>query len=100
MFRFFKKKEIEIKVIDKVVIDETAKLNAMLELWNTDRTIVFVFWFDESLDKAANYFNSLLSEPPPLLTVREASVPQLSGRKPVLENITHYGTKKNICTTK
>jgi len=83
MFNFFKKKAAEIKVIDKVVIDETAKLKAMLDLWNTDNNIIFIFWFDESLDKAAVYFGNQTTAPITLLTAREAATPQITGRIPV-----------------
>lgn len=83
MFNFFKKKGAETKVIDKVVIDETAKLKAMLDLWNTDNNIIFIFWFDESLDKAAVYFGNQTTAPITLLTAREAATPQITGRIPV-----------------
>lgn len=92
MFNFFKKKGTGIKVIDKVVIDETAKLKAMLDLWNTDNNIIFIFWFDESLDKAAVYFGNQATAPITLLTAREATTPQITGSIPVFGE--HYPLRK------
>ncbi len=88
MFSFFKKKKTEITVIDKVVIDEIAKLNAMITYWQSNKNIAFIFWFDESLRFAANYFADNKAEPITLLTAREAGTPQLAGQEPVFAE--HY----------
>lgn len=92
MFNFFKKKGAEIKVIDKVVIDETAKFKAMLDLWNTNNNTIFIFWFDESLDKAAVYFSNQTTAPITLLIAREAVTPQRTGRIPVFGE--HFPLRK------
>jgi phosphoribosylanthranilate isomerase len=88
MFSLFKKKEPEIKVIDKVVIDETAKLKTMLAQWESDKNIAFVFWFDESLRQAELYFTSQTNEPFTFLTSREAGSPQLAGKTAIFAE--HY----------
>lgn len=88
MFNFFKKKGPVINVVDKVVINETAKLHTLLNLWKNDKNIAFIFWFDESLRQAENYFSSQTTEPIPLLTAREAASPQLGDRTPVFAE--HY----------
>ena len=88
MFGFFKKSEPEVKVVDKVVIDETAKFRVMLMQWQQDKNIAFVFWFNESLKQAESYFNSQPNEPVTLLISREAATPQLAGKKAVFAE--HY----------
>lgn len=88
MFNLFKKKDPETKVIDKVVIEETAKFKAMLTYWTLDKNTAFVFWFDESLRQAESFFTSQSTEPITLLTAREAATPQLAGKKAVFAE--HY----------
>ncbi|MGB3007892.1 MAG: hypothetical protein WBC06_15365 [Chitinophagaceae bacterium] len=88
MFNFFKKKEPETKVIDKILMDESGKLKAMFDEWSKDKNIAFIFWFDESMRLAENYFSNQTSEPVTLLTTREAAMPQLNGKTPVFAE--HY----------
>jgi hypothetical protein len=88
MFGLFKKKEGEIKVTEKIVISETAKLKALQAYWENDRNTVIVFWFDESLRQAEEFFRSQTTETIPLLTAREASSPILAGRTVVFGE--HY----------
>ncbi len=80
MFNIFKKKEPAIKVIDKVVISEPAKLKAMLSQWKDDNNIVFIFWFDESLQQAEIFFTGQTSEAVSLLSAREAVTTHLAGK--------------------
>lgn len=80
MLNLFKKKEPEIKVIDKVVIDETAKLRTLFVQWENDKNTAFIFWFDKSLRQAESYFTSQTNEPVTLLSSREAGTPQLAGK--------------------
>ena len=88
MFNFFKKKEPETKVIDKILMDESGKLKAMFSAWSKDKNIAFIFWFDESLRLAENYFSSQTTEAITLLTAREAATPQLKDKTPVFAE--HY----------
>jgi len=91
MFNLFKKKEPEIKVVDKVVIGETSKFPALLSEWKKDNNVAFVFWFDESLEAAASYFATQASEKITLLTAREVSNPALGGKKVIFAE--HYPLK-------
>lgn len=79
MFNLFKKKETSVPVTDKVVMSEDAKMNALFDQWNTDKNTFFIFWFEESLNKAATYFTSRTNEPVNLLMAKEAS--HLKGKK-------------------
>jgi hypothetical protein len=88
MLNFLKKKEPAIKIIDKVLIDETAKLKAMLAQWKDDKNIAFIFWFGESLQKAEIFFSGQTSEPVVLITTREAGISQLANKKIVFAE--HY----------
>ena len=92
MFNLFKKKEPEIKVVDKIVIDESAKLKAMLSQWNSNKNIVFVFWFDESLHQAETWFTGQIAGPVALFTVREATTPQVAGKAVVFAE--HYPLRR------
>ncbi|MEO7922591.1 MAG: hypothetical protein ABIR30_02865 [Chitinophagaceae bacterium] len=80
MFGLFNKKDPSVKVRDKVIIDATAKLKTLFTAWNTNKNTVLIFWFDESLDEATNFFSTLTTEPVTLLTAREASHTQLAGK--------------------
>ena len=80
MFNFFKKKDPAIKVIDKVAISEPARLKAMFSQWKDDNNIVFIFWFDESLQQAQTFFSRQASETVSLLTAREATTAHLAGK--------------------
>ena len=88
MFNLFKKKEPAVKVIDKVTINETAKLKVLLAYWNRDRNIILVFWFEESLRQAESFFSIQTSESLPLFTYREAVIQQISGKTIVFAE--HY----------
>jgi hypothetical protein len=88
MFNFFKKKEQEIKIIDKVVISEGAKLQAMLTQWKEEKNTAFIFWFDESLRQAETFFAAQTIEPVCLLSTREAGSSRLADKKVVFAE--HY----------
>lgn len=81
MRNLFKTKEATIKVIDRVAFSESAKLEAMMTQWDSDRNTAFVFWFDESLRRAKLFFAGQTIEPVTLLSVREAGGFQLEGKK-------------------
>ena len=88
MFSLFKKKEPGIKLIDKVVIDESAKLNSLLLQCNSNNDTAFIFWFDESLRLAESFFAAKTTMPVILLTTKEATSSKLAGKTPVFAE--HY----------
>jgi hypothetical protein len=88
MFNFFTKKKKTVKVLDKITLDEEAKWQAMLSLFQTKENIAFIFWFEKSLESADSFFKLQTPKPVPLLMVREATTPQLAGRIPVFAE--HY----------
>lgn len=73
MFSFFRKKPAGIKTDDNVYITEEARLAALLQMWQTAPETAFIFWFDQSLEKAAEYFNQHQAATVVLLTAREAA---------------------------
>lgn len=58
MFGLFKKKEPEIKVVDKVWMTEDAKWNACLKLLAENPNVQFVAWFEDTRKK----LNELLEQ--------------------------------------
>ena len=88
MFGLFKKKEGEIKITEKIVISETAKLKAMQAYWENDNKAVFIFWFDDSLRQAEEYFRVNSTVPIPLLTARETNTHTITGQTAVMGE--HY----------
>ncbi len=88
MFNFFKNKEESIKVSDTVYISIKAKWQALFEQWQKNKTIVFIFWFEESKNDAETFFKDLTDESITLLLTREAVTPQLAGKIPVFAE--HY----------
>lgn len=93
MFNLFKKKQPGVKIIDRVLVSDAAKYQSMLTLRERDPDIVFVFWFDESLEQAASFFNAV-PDGPVLLTAREAATAQLAGRTPVFAEHHPLSTKE------
>ena len=73
MFNLFKKKDPSLKIIDKVWMTETAKFQSMVDAWTKDNTISFVFWFDDTLQEATNFFSKQITASVPFLTAREAN---------------------------
>lgn len=88
MFSIFKKKAPGIKVIDRVVIDETAKWNMLFNLWQTQKDIALICWFEDSLQKAEQFFANKTAAPITILLAREATAHSLSGKTPYF--IEHY----------
>ncbi len=88
MFGLFKKKEKEVKINDKVIISEEAKLQAMFNYWSNNKNIQFIFWFDDTLRQVESFFASKTSEPIQLLTARESSSYLLTGKIAVFAE--HY----------
>jgi hypothetical protein len=88
MFGLFKKKQDEIRITEKIVISETAKLKAMQAYWENDNKTVFIYWFDESLRQAEEYFRANSAVPIPLLTARETNTHSVTGQTVVMGE--HY----------
>lgn len=88
MFNLFKKKEAEIKITDKIWMTEAAKFQSMLEEWKKDNSIVFIFWFDETLRSVTSFLSKETIEPVSLLTIRETSAATISGKTIVFAE--HY----------
>lgn len=83
MFNLFKKKDKEVKITDKIIIDEKAKLAALFAAWEADKNTVFVFWFDSTLREAESFFAARTSETITMMMARETAVQHISDR-PVL----------------
>ncbi|MBI3137231.1 MAG: hypothetical protein HYZ15_01460 [Sphingobacteriales bacterium] len=81
MFGLFRKKDASPAITDKVVIGESAKWDALLDAWDKNKNSVLVFWFEESLRQAEDYFRNKTGDPVPLLLVREVLSPQRAGRE-------------------
>lgn len=81
MFSFFKKKDPSVLVIDKITMDDEAKLAALQAAWQTSPELVILFWFEESLQQVTDYFSRNGSTMPELMMTREASSRQLQGKK-------------------
>jgi hypothetical protein len=88
MFGLFKKKENEIRTIEKIIISEEAKWKLMLENWRQNDQTVYIFWFDETHDQAATYFAANGGAACTLLTAREVQSHHLTGRTPAFAE--HY----------
>ena len=73
MFSIFRKKPAGPKTDDKVLMSEQARLATLFKVWQNTPDTVFIFWFDESLERAAAYFNQHQAIAPVLLTAREAA---------------------------
>ena len=80
MFNLFKKKQEGAKVTDTVFISTAAKYQAMIEEWKKDKSIVYLFWFDDSLSEAATFFSAAMTEEDILLLTRQATSQQLSAK--------------------
>lgn len=88
MFNLFKKKHPGPVVTDRVCINTPAKMNTMLAEWKSNQNIAFIFWFDDSLQQANNFFSSHTNELVTLLTNREATIAGLQGKTPMFAE--HY----------
>jgi hypothetical protein len=100
MFGLFGKKNNSDKVTitDKVVIDEKAKLAALLEAWNKQPQSVIVCWFEDSLEKTERYMAEHSTIQVPVLLVRDALGGQRAGREPLFAE--HYplrSKEEDVC---
>jgi hypothetical protein len=90
MFGLFGKKNEPgtVSITDKVVIDEIAKLAALLEAWNKQPQSVIVCWFEDSHEKTERYMAEHSPVQVPVLLVRDALGGQRAGREPLFAE--HY----------
>jgi hypothetical protein len=100
MFGLFGKKNSAdtITITDKVVIDEKAKLAALLEAWNKQPQSVIVCWFEDSLEKTERYMAEHSTIQVPVLLVRDALGGQRAGREPLFAE--HYplrSKEEDVC---
>lgn len=88
MFSFFKKKESEIKIIDKIVMTREAKWKAISLLCKNDKNIVLIFWFYETLRQAESFFDREGNSIRELIVTKEINPWQLQGKQAVFAE--HY----------
>ena len=88
MFNFFRKKSEGTQVSDAVFISTAAKYQVMLDEWEKNKSIIYLFWFDDSLSEAAAFFSSATTEENILLLTRQTTSQQLSARIPIFAE--HY----------
>lgn len=88
MFNFFRKKSKGTQVTDVVFISTAAKYQTMLEEWKKDKSIVYLFWFDDSISEAAAFFTTATTEENILQLTRQTTSQQLAGKIPVFAE--HY----------
>mgnify|MGYP003546834439 CR=1 FL=1 len=88
MFNFFRKRSDGPQVTDAVFISTAAKYQVMLDEWEKNKSIIYIFWFDDSLNEATTYFSTATTEEVVLLLARQITFQQLSGKIPVFAE--HY----------
>lgn len=92
MFSLFKKKEESVKIIDKILMTQEAKWNAIIDLWKKDPEIVIIAWFHASLQHLESLFAREANSAPSLFLVRDVHSSQLSGKKIIFAE--HYPLRK------
>ncbi|MCX6319054.1 MAG: hypothetical protein NTW29_17385 [Bacteroidetes bacterium] len=92
MFNLFKKKEPEIKIVDKVCMEPAGKLELLYKAWQADQSLVILFWFDDSLQTATDFFAQKTAAPVNLILAREFSPLQRAGKPIVFGE--HYPLRK------
>src|ERR1700675_3815521 len=88
MFNLFKKKSPETRVVNKVIMTEAAKWKALVDQWRKNNNTVFIFWFDETLQKAETIFSQETATPVELLRARDIHSPNLAGKQIIFAE--HY----------
>ena len=64
MLHFFDKRSDHIKTIDKIALSQNAKWENCLLEWSQNKNIVFIAWFDETLDSFKNYTSAQIAKLP------------------------------------
>lgn len=96
MFNLFKKKEPAIKIIDKVWMTEAAKEKAIIEEWKKDKNTVFIFWFDETLQRAESELSKATTEAATFFTAREVSSIRTASKPVIFVEHHPLAEKENI----
>lgn len=73
MFNLFKKKETSIKIVDKIWMNESAKIQSIIKDLAKNKETVFIFWFDDTLERVKNILPEKDSSQYSLLNTREAA---------------------------
>jgi hypothetical protein len=71
MFNFANKRSDQIKVIDKIAVSQYAKWENCLREWKQNKSIVFIAWFDETLEIFKNYTASNTDPQPEIYLANE-----------------------------
>jgi len=92
MFNLFRKKESLVKVKDIIWVSSEAKWKAVIELWKKSENTVFVFWFDESLQRASEILSQQITGNINLVTAKEIHYHDVTNKPVVFAE--HYPLKK------
>lgn len=71
MFNFFKKSDDSIKVIDRIWMTESAKLNGLLTFAKAESKLMIVCWFPDTAEKLTEAFNQSGYPSAPVYLVRD-----------------------------
>ena len=92
MFNFSKNKKPETKVKYIIWISSEAKWRGLEELWKKDPNIVFVFWFDETLDEAKSNIDPIIIDKIQFALAREVNHHLVPNRPVIFTE--HYPLQK------
>ena len=87
MFNLFRKKSPSVKIIDQVWMSADAKWKAIEKEVNKNNPLAFIFWFDETLQRAESGLTNQAGNYT-LLTAREATQAHIAGKKVIIAE--HY----------
>lgn len=92
MFNIFRKKESGFKVIDKILMTQAAKWNALASLLKKEESVVLIFWFEETFRQSQDLLNSDKNFSERLLLTNQVHLPQIDGKKVIFAE--HYPLAK------
>lgn len=92
MFSLFRKKEADFKVIDKILMTQSAKWDALSALAGKEKNILLVFWFGETLRLAQEAMNTETGIIDRLFLVNQIHLSQIADKKLVFAE--HYPLAK------
>ncbi len=61
-------------------MNETIKLNALLNEWEKNKDTVFIFWFEETMRRAEEFLSGSSAGPFQLMMTKEVSKSHISGK--------------------
>lgn len=89
MFNFFKKKEFpSIKIHDKVWMSENAKFEHIGQELKKENNTFYIFWFDETRQRAESFLSSEITSLISFVTAREIIMNTEAGKKIIFAE--HY----------